>query len=79
MNIDPRLTYLPTQVRGSYFYLYLSVDLFSRKVVGWQVYDCESAELASTKIRYETPDDVLPHLKALVVMKRYLDQTGKSW
>ena len=41
------ITYLPTQVRGSYFYLYLFVDLFSRKVVGWQVYDCESAELAS--------------------------------
>jgi putative transposase len=41
------ITYLPTQVRGSYFYLYLFVDLFSRKIVGWQVYDCESAELAS--------------------------------
>lgn len=41
------ITYLPTQVRGAYFYLYLFVDLFSRKVVGWQVFDCESAELAS--------------------------------
>ena len=38
---------MPTQVRGAYFYLYLFVDLFSRKVVGWQVFDCESAELAS--------------------------------
>ena len=41
------ITYLPTQVRGNYFYLYLFVDLFSRKIVGWQVYDCESAQLAS--------------------------------
>ena len=41
------ITYLPTQVRGTYFYLYLFVDLFSRKIVGWQVFDCESAELAS--------------------------------
>ena len=41
------ITYLPTQVRGSYFYLYLFVDLFSRMIVGWQVFDCESAELAS--------------------------------
>lgn len=41
------ITYLFAQIRGSYFYLYLFVDLFSRKVVGWQVYDCESAELAS--------------------------------
>ena len=38
---------MPSQVRGSYFYLYLFVDLFSRKAVGWQVFDCESAELAS--------------------------------
>jgi transposase InsO family protein len=45
------ITYLPTQVRGSYFYLYLFVDLFSRKVVGWQVYECESAELASALLQ----------------------------
>ncbi len=41
------ITYLPQQVRGSFFYLYLFVDVFSRKIVGWQVFDCESAELAS--------------------------------
>ena len=41
------ITYLPTQVRGRHFYLYLFVDLFSRMIVGWQVFDCESAELAS--------------------------------
>jgi transposase InsO family protein len=41
------ITYLPTRVRGIHFYLYLFVDLYSRKIVGWQVYDCESAELAA--------------------------------
>ncbi|MDP2787543.1 MAG: IS3 family transposase [Pseudomonadota bacterium] len=41
------ITYLPTQLRGAFFYLYLFVDVFSRKIVGWQVFDCESAELAS--------------------------------
>ena len=41
------ISYLPTEVRGSYFDLYLFVDLFSRKIVGWQVYDTESAERAS--------------------------------
>ena len=40
------ISYLPTDVRGVYFYLYLFVDLFSRKIVGWQVYDSESAEQA---------------------------------
>lgn len=28
------ITYLPTQVRGQHFYLYLFEDLFSRKIVG---------------------------------------------
>lgn len=41
------ITYLPTTVRGSYFYLYLFMDIFSRKVVGWQVYDDESTDLAA--------------------------------
>jgi transposase InsO family protein len=41
------ITYLPTQVRGESFYLYLFEDLFSRKIVGWQVFDSESAEQAS--------------------------------
>lgn len=41
------ITYLPAPVRGMHFYLYLFVDIFSRKIVGWQVFDCESAELAA--------------------------------
>jgi len=41
------ITYLPTTVRGAYFYLYLFLDIFSRKIVGWQVYDEESSELAA--------------------------------
>jgi transposase InsO family protein len=41
------ITYLPAPVRGTHFYLYLFVDLFSRCIVGWQVFDCESAHLAS--------------------------------
>lgn len=41
------ITYLPTSVRGGYLYLRLFFDLFSRRIVGWQVYDCETAQLAS--------------------------------
>jgi putative transposase len=41
------ITYLPAPVRGAHFYLYLFVDLFSRKIVGWQVFDRESAQLAA--------------------------------
>ncbi len=35
------------KVRGLFFYLYLFVDIFSRKVAGWQVFDGESAERAA--------------------------------
>ncbi len=45
------ITYLPAPVRGMYFYLYLFIDLFSRKIVGWQVFDCESAGLAAGLLR----------------------------
>jgi len=41
------ITYLRTRVRGLFFYLYLVVDLYSRKIVGWQIYDVESAGLAA--------------------------------
>ena len=40
------ITYLPTTVKGVYFYLYLVMDIFSRKIVGWQVYQEESSTLA---------------------------------
>jgi putative transposase len=33
------MTYLPTQVQGRWFYLYLIQDLYSRKIVGWEIHD----------------------------------------
>jgi putative transposase len=45
------ITYLPTQVKGIYFYLYLFMDIFSRKIVGWQIYETESSDLASEVMR----------------------------
>ena len=41
------ITFLPTQVRGLFFYLYLVMDIYSRKIVGWQVYEEESSALAA--------------------------------
>ena len=37
------ITYLPTPVRGVFLYLYLILDVWSRKIVGAHVYDTESA------------------------------------
>jgi transposase InsO family protein len=41
------ITYLPPCVRGVFLYLYLVMDIYSRKIVGWQVYEHESAALAA--------------------------------
>lgn len=41
------ITYLPSAVAGMFFYLYLFLDIFSRKIVGWQVYACERSEFAA--------------------------------
>jgi len=41
------ITYLPTAIRGQYFYLYLIEDIYSRKAVGWKVYEQESGELGA--------------------------------
>ncbi|AHM57704.1 hypothetical protein EAL2_808p01990 (plasmid) [Peptoclostridium acidaminophilum DSM 3953] len=45
------ITYLPADVKGFYYYLYMIVDLFSRKIVGWEVWPVESAENASILVR----------------------------
>ena len=45
------ITYLPSLIRGQFFYLYLFVDIFSRKIVGWQVYEQESSALAGELLR----------------------------
>jgi putative transposase len=44
------ITYLPTTISGRFFYLYLFLDVFSRKAVGWKVHHAESAENASELI-----------------------------
>ena len=44
------ITYLPSKVRGEYFYLYMVMDLYSRKSVAYQVYECESGDLAADLI-----------------------------
>lgn len=44
------ITYLRSPVRGVFFYLYLVVDIFSRKIVAWAVHLEESAELAAALV-----------------------------
>jgi putative transposase len=40
------MTYLPTEVQGQWFYLYLILDLYSRKIVGWEIHERDDADHA---------------------------------
>ncbi len=45
------ITWLPGPAKGIYYYLYLILDLYSRKVVGWEIHAEESSELAAQMLR----------------------------
>ena len=45
------ITWLPTSVKGLYFYWYMVLDVYSRKIVGHEVHIAESAELAALLMR----------------------------
>ncbi|CAG4904812.1 unnamed protein product, partial [Acidithrix sp. C25] len=38
------ITWLNGPARGIYYYAYVIIDLYSRKIVGWEVYESESSE-----------------------------------
>lgn len=44
------ITYLLSNIRGIYFYLYLFLDIFSRKIVGFDVFDQQLPEYAACVI-----------------------------
>lgn len=44
------ITYLPSGVHGLWFYLYLVMDVYSRKIVAWDIHDTESGEHAAALI-----------------------------
>jgi transposase InsO family protein len=45
------ITFLAASIRGVFYRLYLVEDIFSRKIVGWEVHENESADHASVLIR----------------------------
>jgi len=45
------VTWLPSHVNGRWFYLYLILDLYSRKIVGHEVHEAESAEHAAQLVK----------------------------
>ena len=45
------MTYLQATVHGRWFYLYLILDLYSRKIVGWEVHGTDDSDHATHLVR----------------------------
>ena len=51
------ITFLPSQVRGIYYYLYMIMDVYSRKIVGWSIHHKQSADHAATLVQQSCIDE----------------------
>ena len=45
------ITYLRSNIRGRYFFLYMFLDVYSRKIVGWEIHERESPEHSSSLLQ----------------------------
>ena len=45
------ITYLPSSIKGQFFRLYMVLDIYSRKIVGWEVHHDELASHAAQLVR----------------------------
>ena len=45
------ITYLQSSVRGRFYYLYLVLDIFSKKIVGWNIHASEESNYSSILIK----------------------------
>jgi transposase InsO family protein len=70
------ITYLRSSVRGAFYYLYLIVDIYSRKIVGWWVAAEESMDIASTLIERATREHAVR--KGNLVLVLHADNGGPT-
>ena len=62
------MTYLPAQVQGRWFHLYLILDLYSRKIVGWEVHDTDDSDHAAHLVRRTALAERIATLQAKPVL-----------
>ncbi len=60
------ITYLPSQVQGLYFYLYLIVDIFSRKIVGWTVHAEQLSDHAAHLVKQTCLDEQIEYAQIVL-------------
>ena len=61
------ITYLASTVKGIFFYLYLFMDIYSRKIVGWEVYENQTAEQAAEVLRKTRLAEAISSQQAVVL------------
>jgi putative transposase len=61
------VTWLPGPAKGLFYYLYIILDLYSRKIVGWEVYESETAEHSATVIQRAVWNERLSDKPSLVL------------
>lgn len=62
------ITYLRGPIKGKHYYLYMIVDIYSRKIVGWEVWEEESSVHASELIKRAYIDEkIMLNEKPLVL------------
>lgn len=54
------ITFLNSTISGCYFYLYLFMDIYSRKIVGWEIHENESSERAAEVLRKTRFSEPIP-------------------
>ena len=60
------VTYLPSNVRGQFFYLYLIIDLYSRKIVEQEVFEAENTTNSATLIERATLREGCRHSELII-------------
>lgn len=61
-------TYLPTEVQGRWFHLYLVLDVFSRKVVGFEVHDSDASTQAALLLKRTALSEGIHAMRARPVL-----------
>jgi putative transposase len=62
------ITYLRSNIKGQYYYLYLVEDIYSRMIVAWEIHECESAEHAAEMIHKASLRHGISHQDNLLVL-----------
>lgn len=60
------ISYLRSSVAGMFFYLYLFVDVWSRKIVAYDVHEVENSELASEMLEEALVTEGLSHVDVVL-------------